>query len=348
MMIMPNRYRTLLNTLIVMVPLGLVSFDVRAQDVDPQKAAEAQALFERATTEMESKQYASACKKFEEVTRLVPEGAGGRYTLGDCYEKLGKLASAWAQFSFAAQLASRYGQTERATDATARAEALRPKLATLTVTMPDSLRRIAGISVVRDEINLREAQWGTAIYVDSGRHNIVVQAPGYSTWRRRVEVLTDGVSVKYAIPEDAIEAVIIPPNPDNLPPGSIVIIGPEPDRLWQRPLGITLSALGAATLVTGGILGGVAIAKRNESNESGHCTLATNKCDDEGLRMRKEAVGVGNSSTGFFVAGAVIGALGVAIWATSPNTKSNPEKKKTPERVELRAGFGQFGIGGQF
>lgn len=348
MKIAPIQLRTLWQLLVVMVPLGLVSFDVRAQDVDPQKATDAQALFEQATADMEAKQYASACKKFEEVTRLVPEGAGGKYMLGDCYEKLGKLASAWAQFSFASQLASRFGQTERATDATARAEALRPKLATLTVFLPDSLRHIAGISVVRDGIDLREAQWGTAIYVDSGAHEVTVKAPGYSTWKRRVEVLADGVQVKLPIPEGVIKPEINSPILGKNAPGPIVIIAPEPDRSWQRPFGVTLSAFGAATLATGGILGGLAIAKRNESNESGHCTLETNKCDDEGLTMRKEAVALGNASTGFLLAGTVVGIVGITIWATAPNTKSSHEKKKSGEQVEVRAGLGRIGISGQF
>lgn len=343
-----RQYRIYRNVLAIVVPLGLLAFGARAQEVDPQKAADAQALFEQATADMEAKQYASACKKFEEVTRLVPEGAGGKYMLGDCYEKLGKLASAWAQFSFASQLASRFGQTERATDATARAEALRPKLATLTVSLPDSLRQIAGIYVVRDGIDLREAQWGTAIYVDSGAHEVIVQAPGYSTWKKRVEVLADGVHVKLAIPEGAVKLEINTSILGKNQPGPIVIIAPEPDRSWQRPLGVTLSAFGAATLATGGILGGLAIAKRNESNESGHCTLETNKCDDEGLTMRKEAVALGNASTGFLLAGTVVGIVGMTIWATAPNTKSTQEKKKSGEQVEVRAGLGRIGISGQF
>lgn len=336
------------NAFVVLFLLGIFPFDARAQDVDPQKAADAQALFEQATADMELKQYANACKKFEEVTRLVPEGAGGKYMLGDCYEKLGKLASAWAQFSFAAQLAGRFGQTDRATDAAARAEALRPKLATLTVSLPDSLRSIAGISVVRDGIDLREPQWGTPIYVDSGAHEVIVNAPGYSTWKKRVEVLTDGVQVKLAIPDDAIKPEIKMPVIAQNPIAPVVILAPLPDRSWQRPLGISLSVVGAVTLATGSILGGAAIAKRNESNESGHCTLATNKCDEEGLTMRKDAVGLGNASTGFLVAGAIVGVAGVALWATAPNTQSNHEKKKPSERVEVRAGLGRFEVLGQF
>lgn len=320
-----------------------ISLHVQAQDVDPQKAAAAQTLFEQAMGEMEAQQFASACKKFEEVTRLLPEGVGGKYMLGECYERLGRLASAWAQFSFAFQLATRFGQTERATDANARAEALKPKLATLCIAVPEEMRKVPGISVLRDGVDLREPQWGTEIYVDAGPHDVIVTAPGYTTWKKRIEVLTDAVQVKLAVPQDAIKPEIKTPPKEVLPPIAPVVIMPHaPDRSWQRPTGIAGFVVGAATLVTGNILGGLAIAKKNESNDSGHCAISTNRCDDVGLTLRKEAVGLGNGSTGLFVAGTVVGVVGVVLWVTAP--KATNEKKEPRERVGLEIGPGRIDL----
>jgi len=70
-----------------------------AQGVDPQRALTAQALYEQATAEMDAKSDRSACRKLEEVTRIVPEGIGARLTLGRCCEARGSLASAWSQFA---------------------------------------------------------------------------------------------------------------------------------------------------------------------------------------------------------------------------------------------------------
>jgi len=322
------------------------SFEAPAQEVDPQKAAAAQALFEQAMGDMAAQQFVNACKKFEEVTRLVPEGVGGKYMLGECYERLGKLASAWAQFSLASQLANRLGQTDRADDANARAAALKPRLATLVVLVPDAVRNVPGISVTRDGVDLRDAQWGTAIYVDAGQHEVVVTAPGYTIWKKPVEVLTDGVNVKLAVPDDAIKLEVKIPPKESGPIIPVVIMLPAPDHTWQRPVGIASSAIAVATLVTGSVLGGLAIGKKNESNASGHCMFTTNKCDATGLTQRKEAVGLGNASTGFFVAGAVLGAVGVVLWVTAPKAGKAAETHvpQGQTKVGLEIGPGRAGV----
>src|SRR4051812_40620982 len=95
----------------------LVPPAARGQAGDPQRALAAQALFDQAEAEMAAGQIASACKRLEEVTRLVPDALGGKLKLGDCYEKLGRLASAWSQFAIVAQVAARVGQAERADEA---------------------------------------------------------------------------------------------------------------------------------------------------------------------------------------------------------------------------------------
>lgn len=82
--------------------------------MDPQAAAAAQALYAKATADMDAKDFASACRKLEEVTRLAPEGLGAKLTLGDCYAALGKLASAWGQYVIVKTAGAQAGQAERA------------------------------------------------------------------------------------------------------------------------------------------------------------------------------------------------------------------------------------------
>ena len=339
-----NRWRLPKRAACLFTFVMTLSLHARAQDVEPQKAADAQALFEQAMVDMEAKQYANACKKFEEVTRLVPEGVGGKYMLGECYERQGKLASAWAQFSFAFQLATRFGQTERANDAQARVEALKPKLATLCVTVSDELRSVPEISVIRDGIDLHDAQWGTPLYVDAGPHDVIVTAPGYTTWKKRVEVLTDNVEVKLVVPKDAIRHEIMTPPKEKHPIAPVVVTPPPPDYSWRKPAGIAGYLIGSVMLSTGFILGGLAVAKKNESNESGHCTLATNRCDDTGLTMRKDAVGLGNASTGLIVAGAVVGVVGVVLWVTAPKRPPTDEKTGLEKQLMLELGPGRVDL----
>jgi len=326
---------------------------VYGQQIDPQRATDAQALFEQAMNEMDAGQFATACKKLEEVTRLVPDGVGGKYALGECYERLGKLASAWTQFSFAQQVATRLGQTERAEGARGKAESLKPKLATLTVSVPASLASVQGISIVRDGVELREPQWGTPLYVDAGQHEVVVTASGYSTWKKRVEVLTDGAKAKFSVPENAIKPDAKEQAKAGAPLIPLLITPPAPERTWQKPVGLAISGVGVVCLAAGAISGGFAIAKKNESNDAGHCNAETNRCDDIGVALRDQAVGLGNASTGLLIAGAAVGVGGVVLWLTAPkdrrpvnDNKPSPGENKVQATIEMSSTW--IGVRGRF
>ncbi|UQA56278.1 hypothetical protein [Polyangium aurulentum] len=294
-----------------------------AQVADPQRAITAQALYEQATAELDAGNYASACRKLEEVTRLVPEGLGAKITLGNCYEAMGKLASAWSQFALAEAQAARLGQAERAALAAQKAAALKPRLAMLTVEVPKEARAIGGLSVTRDGLPLGEAQWGTALPVDAGSHEIAAFAPGFSPWKTQIEVVADGakvsVRVKPLVPDPKARNVAV-----GAPVGSLVMAAPPPDRSWQRPVGFATLAAGGAGLGAGAILGGLAIAKKNESNRDNHCD-AMNLCDAVGLGLREQAVGLGNASTGLLFAGGILAVGGAVLVLTAP--KEQPKKK---------------------
>ena len=113
-----------------------------AQHADAQRAATGQALFDKAVEEMKRGDLDSACPKLEEVTRLVPDGIGAKIELARCYERWGRTASAWAQWTRVEALARRKGQGDRQTEAAARAEALRPRVARLTVEVAPGTARI--------------------------------------------------------------------------------------------------------------------------------------------------------------------------------------------------------------
>src|SRR5580700_7484247 len=67
-------------------------------------SAKAEALFREASRLLAKKQYPEACAKFAESKRLEP-GIGVTLYLGDCYERVGRTASAWAAFRDAEALA---------------------------------------------------------------------------------------------------------------------------------------------------------------------------------------------------------------------------------------------------
>src|SRR4051794_15794728 len=60
-------------------------------------AAAAEVLFSDGKRLVQERNFAAACPKFEESQKLDP-GLGTLYRLADCYEHVGRTASAWAAF----------------------------------------------------------------------------------------------------------------------------------------------------------------------------------------------------------------------------------------------------------
>ena len=108
-----------------------------------------------------------ACPKFAESQRLDP-GVGTLLNLGDCYEKNGQAASAWAQFREAAASGAALRTTtrrraRRSTRGGARAEAREADR--------DGARaadEVPGLEVTRDGAPMGRAVWGTAAPLDPG------------------------------------------------------------------------------------------------------------------------------------------------------------------------------------
>ena len=80
-----------------------VGAGAQAQGSADQKAA-AEALFDKGLAAMKQGEYAQACA-FLEQSQSVERGIGTMLYLAECYEKLGRTASAWAMFREAASAA---------------------------------------------------------------------------------------------------------------------------------------------------------------------------------------------------------------------------------------------------
>jgi serine/threonine-protein kinase len=128
--------------------------------------------------------YPKACPKFEESLRLDP-GIGTQFNLADCWENLGRTASAWALFLDTAAAAQAAVQPERADVARARAVALEPSLPRLVLHVRATTPRV---HVTLDGAVMAEPTWGTSIPVDPGPHAIAWREPTGLTGAQRVEI----------------------------------------------------------------------------------------------------------------------------------------------------------------
>ena len=285
----------------------------------------ADSLFNAAKALLEGGQYADACAKFAESKRLAV-GLGVTLYLADCYERIGRTASAWTEFRSAEGLARQRGD-KRAELARTRAQAIEPKLDRLTIAVAPTLPR-AELQVLRDGVAVPPEEWGVAVPVDPGDHVVVFFAPGHAQQAISTHVGTETESATVHIDrlDDASASAAVPvalAGPGQASRASERGAGSAPAAAVSTRPGLTRRWLGAGVAGAGLIGAGVGVvfglrasAKLDQSNE-GPCD-ASDHCDAGGLALRQDAKNAARVATIAFAAGAVAVAAGVAIYLTAP------------------------------
>jgi hypothetical protein len=282
------------------------------------EAQKARALYDEALRKMDARRPAEACPLLEDVLAALPDLVGAKLTLAECYTQTGRLASAFGLYAAVEQEAAQAGQEVRRKKAAEKVRALEPRLARLSVSVPDALARAEGLVIERDGQRLAPSQWGVALPVDRGPHVIEARLPGQAPWKSAVDVAADGalvaVKVELRAPEKAAPlggAV----SAETASPLSVA----RGRTFWspQRVASVVGMGLGAVGLGIGIGFGAKAIQAKNES-DSGHCD-ANSRCDAEGLALREESVSAGDVSTGMFVAGGVLLAGSTLLFVLTPS-----------------------------
>lgn len=291
----------------------------------PRDEVAAEALFVEGRRLMKGGNYAEAAEKLRGSDRAAPS-VGARLSLGECYEKLGKTASAWGAYRSAANLARRDQDNRRALAAEKRAKALEPNLSYLIIEVPESAR-VPGLQVSWNGQPRSAALWNLRFPVDPGDHTITAAAEGFQRWQTVASVKRPGetrVEVPGLQARTATTAPKVEPErtPTDLDPGSDRPISPPPgverDRgegsmfTTGRKVAIGVAAVGLAGLVAGSILAASASGQWNDAKDS-HCNDQL-ECDAEGIRLADEAGTAADRATIAFVAGGVAVAGAAVLW----------------------------------
>jgi len=163
---------------------------------DGEPASPARALFLEGRELAAGGNYAAACPKFEESLRLEV-GVGTQFNLADCWEHIGRTASAQALFIGAAASAKAAGQAEREQVLRERAAALEPRLSRLVIEVSDPDPRLV---VKRDDLPIDADVLGKAVAVDPATYVIAAKAPGKKPWKQSVTVKAGSKVVTVEVP----------------------------------------------------------------------------------------------------------------------------------------------------
>jgi hypothetical protein len=270
---------------------------------------QADRLFREGVALAQAGRYRDACPRFLESQRIDP-GIGTEFDLADCYEHVGRLATAYKMFREVAGIARASGKAEREGLARKRVEALEPRVARLTITARGGT---SGLVVRLDGDVLREADIGQALAVEAGEHKVEASAPGKEPWRSSA-----------AVGAAAHAAVDVPPLPD----ASSHVDVRERGLGTQRVIALGVGGVGIVGVGIGTVFGILSIVNHNAA-DSDHCSPSS--CPtQQGQNDWHSAVVTGNISTFAFVAGGVLLASASALWLTAPSSRSASRARVSP------------------
>lgn len=324
---------------VVAMTAGAPAVALAQQPPSEADKAVAQALFDAARKLTAEKKWAEACPKLAESERLDPS-LGTEYYLADCYEQMGRIATAQIHFYEVAAKARAVGQMDRAEFAKKRADALGPRIPKLVVNTSPAAKATPGLAITRDGAVVSEVQLGVPISVEMGNHTIIATGEGGKRWEKTISITKEGETVTVTI--EALRGSAAAPPPPALAPHAPLTPPPPAAKRGMSPLriaGLAITGAGVVGLGVGAAFGAIAMSKNGASNEGGHCD-AQSFCDATGKQARLDALSAANVSTAGFIAGGVAAAAGVILIVVG--------KSPSAPQTALDIGPGRLAITGRF
>jgi serine/threonine-protein kinase len=298
----------------------------------------AQALFDEAKALTSKGFYGEACPKLAESEKLDP-GLGTEFHLADCWQHLGRTATAWALFRQVESEAHALGQPGRERVAHDRATALAPFLPKLVIEA-NAAASIPGLTITRDGDSVSREQWGAPIPIDPGTHVVAVQAPDKQPWETTVEVAGGGATLRVDVPLLADRSPPAPapvpvsaPAPAPAPPMPPGAAPTRPGVTSAMPLGgerMVVQSPGGVQRAVGWILVGAGVAGLAAAAYFGgkwldeHNSHSASRRDDATTQGNDAEAALGASLAALFV--------GTCVVVTAPGPRLVPQ---STARVEL-------------
>ena len=313
-----------------------------------EPAVIASTLFQQAVVKMEAEQFSEACPLLEESYKLDAK-PGTLFTLANCRDREGKVASASARYGEYVRAHARMNEAdqqkhgERAAMAEARMRELEPQVPALKLTWQNELP--AQVKIRVDDVEWAGRTPNLPLPLDPGPHEIIVSQPGAPD-TKRVVTLELGKPTTFDL--DSEITFVKPPveKPTSISPSVQSVPSMKPGTNHRKIGGFVTLGLGGAGLVFGGVMGMLALTEKQTVGE--HCHGAAGyDCDATGMSAVANMRNYATPSTAGFIAGGVLAATGLVLVVTMPK-----QSKEKPMTMTLGAGGvqggGVVGVEGKF
>lgn len=317
-----------LRSCLALVALSLVTSAASAQG----DAAAAEQLYKEGKALAKKGDYAAACPKLEASYRL-DKGLGTLVNLADCHERVGKLASAWAEWNEAHDLAKRDKDEVRAKFAAERRDKIEPKLPKLQINVKNPVDSLA---VYRGDSKIEAATYGSALAVDPGevvvsvrRGEQVLKSETVTTKASQtasVELDLAALDAEFPPPKVAPPPATTAPTPAPAPPPP----RPPPPSGSQKTIGFVVGGVGVVALITAGVLEGMALSKKSKADEPDQCV--NGYCSPNGFQTVEDAKDLATIGQWVGIGGVLLTAVGATLVFTAPSSAETRQAKR-PVRV---------------
>jgi hypothetical protein len=314
------------------VGLSIVLGPARAAaEPSATEKATAEALFQQGTELMQERRFATACEKFEGSQQLDP-ALGTMLRLADCYDRIGRSASAWALFREAASIARTRNEPERERIAVERANDLDKRLSKIEIRV-DRKNATAGLEIQLNGVNVPRATWDTPVPVDPGRQRVVASAPDKTSWSTTIDV-PEGPGVRSI----EVPALMAKPRVESTDTAQVAAARDSSSRgSTQRALGYVTGGLGVVGFAVGGFFSYQAYSKKQDS--LAQCRVDDpNACTPQGKEIRDDAKGLANTATLAFIGGGALLAGGLVLVLSAPSSEPRAPTRELKASADLTRG----------
>lgn len=324
------RFRKLVATFLFVCGLQGLALDARGDNLK-----EAEKLYAAAVKEMAAGKYERACPLFEEAKEKAPEHVRTGMTLAQCYGEWGRPGSAFDELQRMRVLALQQKKLDKVTAIDEQLSTIRKNAPLLLIRVATEAGNQAGLSISRNGKNVPTSSWDTPMPVDPGTYRIEATATGKDPWETSVAVESPGKTITVLV--DPPSWKLTTSSSDKGSPSEPA----KPPSNKTRTIGFVGLGIGGAALVTGGILGGLAISK--QSDGASYCN-GQNACTQPGYDLRSTAYLFGNASTALIAVGGALAATGVILVVVGGKNKEDKETAET----SILVGPTQIGVVGRW